>query len=267
MPRKTALEETQKGQATLDNQAILASQTAFDESVEVIVPKKRGRKPKNLTVVQPENISEQVVQATQEPKRRGRTPKDISQKLQTKTESMESTEVKKERQKPGTKPKNIIQAPYRKPDTQITQAPIVSDEKPIEPATHNVVPIKKNNNAVDTVNSENFKNLLQESSQRSLYDLDWWFQIPKKERFRPGDVIYDTYNDRFGIVVNPARKPGLIRARLLKVGSKTELYTRDLFLNFENLSLVKRNDKLQKGFAETEGEYLRRSGRTAKKEG
>jgi hypothetical protein len=287
MPRKTALDKIREEQAAMTNQTALATSTAFDEPVEVIVPKKRGRKPKNLTVLP--NVNEdlsatmqenQSITEVQAPKKRGRKPKDISEKLQTNQQAVTPVvEMPKERKKPGPKPKNIITAPYRKEATSIPPvqptkpivavAPVVADVAPPKPATHNVVASTETipSDIADNVNSEAFKKLLLDANQRSLYDLDWWFQIPKKERFRPGDVIYDTAMDRFGLVIHPARKIGLMRVRLLKVGSKTELYTRDWFLKLDNLTLVKRSDKLQKGFAETEDEYLRRSGRTLRKEG
>lgn len=102
---------------------------------------------------------------------------------------------------------------------------------------------------------------LQEAERRGFEDMPWYFDIPKKERLRTRDIVYNVDLDRFGIFVAPARKYNLARMRLLKVGSKEDVYTRDWFVPYESLALVKRSDNIKRGFVETDREYVRRAGK------
>jgi hypothetical protein len=114
-----------------------------------------------------------------------------------------------------------------------------------------------NNHGVGDTISE----ILSEVDQNAFKNIAWWMSLPKRERYTPGDILYHIKFDRFGMFVQPARKEGLIRMRLFKLGSKTEVYTRDWFIDFEDVVLVKRGDHIKRGFAETEVEYVKRVGR------
>lgn len=113
---------------------------------------------------------------------------------------------------------------------------------------------------------QDLEGLIAEVQRKGFEDMPWWFDVPKKERLRSGDVIYHMGLDRFGIFISPARKHDLVRIRLLKVSSKVAVYTRDWFVPFESLILVKRDDSIKRGFVETDHEYVRRAGKINRKE-
>ncbi len=54
--------------------------------------------------------------------------------------------------------------------------------------------------------------------------------------------------------------------RLFKVASKENVYTRDWFVPYNALALVKRESTVKRGFVETEREYVRRAGKINRKE-
>jgi hypothetical protein len=89
----------------------------------------------------------------------------------------------------------------------------------------------------------------------------WWASVPKRDRLKTADIVYHSELDRFGIFIQPSKKEGLVRTRLFKLGSRTETYTRDWYLGFEDLVLVKRGDTVKREFIETEREYLKRAGK------
>lgn len=127
------------------------------------------------------------------------------------------------------------------------------------------MPVVANPSATEMDDSEvGVKDLGQaliDAERRGFEDMPWYFDIPKKERLHTRDVVYDVDLDRFGIFVSPARKFNLARVRLLKVASKEDVYTRDWFVPYESLALVKRGDNIKRGFVETDREYVRRAGK------
>jgi hypothetical protein len=107
--------------------------------------------------------------------------------------------------------------------------------------------------AINDVDDKKFKNSA------------WWVSIPKRDRFKAGDIIYHVNLDRFGIFIQPCRKEGLVRLRLFKLRSKTETYTRDWYLDFDDVMLVKRGKYVKPGFVETPDEFAKRAGRQIKR--
>ena len=112
----------------------------------------------------------------------------------------------------------------------------------------------------DQEDSKNIKEILSEVDINGFKTIIWWMLLPKRERFELGDILYHMKFDRFGLFMQPARKENLIRMRLFKLSSKTKLYTRDWFIGFEDVILVKRGDHIKRGFAETDIEFVKRVG-------
>ena len=104
-------------------------------------------------------------------------------------------------------------------------------------------------------------NIISEISQHvdnnKIEKITWWNNIPKKERFILGDIIYCDRIDKFGVFAGPSRKEGLIKLRPFKYKTKDNIHNRDWYLSFEEVVLVKRYDKLKRGFFETEKQFLR----------
>lgn len=110
------------------------------------------------------------------------------------------------------------------------------------------------------------KEILAENGGKKYNDIAWWLTIPKRDRFNAGDIVYHLELDRFAVFMQPSRKEGLVRTRILRLGSKSEVYTRDWYMNFEDLTLAKRGTTVKRGFIETEVEFLKRAGKTKLKE-
>lgn len=81
--------------------------------------------------------------------------------------------------------------------------------------------------------------------------LDWWKAIPNKNRYKAGDVVYIAGEKKFGVFLEPARKEGLIRVANLKK-NKPEIYTRPWYYELHEIQLVKRGDKIIKGFLQVQ---------------
>ena len=119
------------------------------------------------------------------------------------------------------------------------------------------------NNETDEEN-ENVKGELEDLIEEVTSDVDqkknkkigWWNSLPKKEQFRTGDIVFDTSIGHFGIFVEPAKKGGLVKIRLFKLNSKKDIYTRDWYLEFNNIQLVKRGQRIKRGFSENENTFL-----------
>jgi hypothetical protein len=103
--------------------------------------------------------------------------------------------------------------------------------------------------------------VVDETDHKKIKKIEWWNGLPRKERFKTGDIVYDTSTDHFGIFVEPAKKEGLIKLRLFKLGTKHDVYTRDWYLEFDNIQLVKRGVNIKRGFIENENMFLIKSRR------
>jgi len=98
--------------------------------------------------------------------------------------------------------------------------------------------------------------IIKDVDPKKSKKISWWASLPKKERFNSGDIVYDTSIKHFSIFVEPAKKEGLVKLRLFKLGTKFDVYTRDWYLEFDNIQLVKRGEQMKRGFAESENEFL-----------
>ena len=81
--------------------------------------------------------------------------------------------------------------------------------------------------------------------------LAWWKEISNKNRYKAGDLVYIAGEKKFGVFLEPAKKDGLIRVANLK-RNKPEIYTRPWYYELNEIQLVKRGDKIIKGFLQVE---------------
>lgn len=81
--------------------------------------------------------------------------------------------------------------------------------------------------------------------------LNWWKSIPNKNKYKAGDLVYIAGEKKFGVFLEPARKEGLIRVANLKK-NKPEIYTRPWYYELHEIQLVKRRDKIIKGFLQVQ---------------
>lgn len=117
---------------------------------------------------------------------------------------------------------------------------------------------------IEKIDEQPIKGELEDLIDEIIKDIDtkkakkiaWWASLPHKEQFRAGDIVYDTSIDHFDVFVEPAKKEGLIKLRLFKVGSKKDVYTRDWYLEFDNIQLVKRGSHLKRGFTENDNTFV-----------
>jgi hypothetical protein len=127
--------------------------------------------------------------------------------------------------------------------------------------------VKEKSSKEEQVTNKSLKEVIathiQGVNPDEIRDLEWYKEIPYRYRLKPGDIVYNTNHDRFGIFIQPStNRAGLGKVRFFKIGTKYETYTRDWYLDYRNLVLVKRKDKLQSGFVETKQEFFKRAGKT-----
>lgn len=125
--------------------------------------------------------------------------------------------------------------------------------------------LKEDNVDVAVYSSDVITDIINEFGGRNDR-IAWWTSIPKRDRFKTGDILYLVDTDRFGIFIQPSKKEGLVRTRLFKLGSKNETYNRDWYVDFEKLTLVKRGSSIKREFIETEKEYVKRAGKQIRRE-
>ncbi len=100
--------------------------------------------------------------------------------------------------------------------------------------------------------------IIEDVDLKNWKNLEWWMNIPSKDRFKVGDIIFINNLKKFGIFIEPARKEGLIKLRLFKKRTKVDVYSRDWYLDFYSIDLVKRGSKVKRGYIETEEEFIKR---------
>lgn len=114
---------------------------------------------------------------------------------------------------------------------------------------------KEHESKSDQAVFENLNDLIQHYKEQYQSDtwkyLTWWKNIPSKNKYKAGDLVYITGEKKYGVFLELARKEGLIRVANLKK-NKAEVYTRPWYYKLHEIQLVKRNDKIIKGFLQVE---------------
>lgn len=119
---------------------------------------------------------------------------------------------------------------------------------------------KEAENVVESTTEDVILEVTDGIDYRSWKNLEWWNEIPKQDQFRLGDIVFLTNGiNKFGVFVEPARKEGLLRIRLFKKHTKVDVYSRDWFINFDVVELVKRKSRLSRGYVETDMEFIKRA--------
>lgn len=140
----------------------------------------------------------------------------------------------------GKEPENITPPPVED---------VVEQEEETMEANENTEEVKGElEDLIDEITSD--------VDQRKNKKIGWWNNLPKKEQFKAGDIVFDISTGHFGIFVEPARKEGLVKIRLFKLGSKKDVYTRDWYLEFDNIQLAKRGQSIKRGFSENDHTFL-----------
>lgn len=140
-------------------------------------------------------------------------------------------------------------------------------EKSIDKLDDKIEEVKEVRNEIVEESEEVMQLLIDEVisdvDKNKYKDYEWWNAIPRRDRYRQGDIIFNDRIERFGIFVAAARKEGLIRMRLFKRNTKFRVYTRDWFVDFNETVLVRRrkSKNIQRGFVNTSKEFLERPGR------
>jgi hypothetical protein len=105
-------------------------------------------------------------------------------------------------------------------------------------------------NASNTSLSEIINGLVTDKN----INLEWWSGY--KKRIKSGDIVYIPNIKKFGIFICPAVKKDKLRIRLLKNDDKNSVYSTDWFFNYDEIKIVKHNNKLSRNFTETEDNFI-----------
>lgn len=143
---------------------------------------------------------------------------------------------------------------------------VVAEETELENKNSNV---EEDENVITNIEEtpEGFEELVSsvvDNVDPSKYKkTEWWNALRRGDKFFQGDIVFNEEIERFGIFVAPALKENLIRVRLFKRNTKYDIYTRDWFVDYDKTTLVKRrtSDNVQKGFVDTNKEFLERPDR------
>lgn len=262
----------------------VVNQEGLDEEIakEVMITKsKRGRKKKEVV---PNEIELNKEESLKE-----ESLVESAEEIKDKEESLKNTEVgevnKKEEDIKEENPTNEEQVNEENEVVDESNAEDHDDEGDnivdSENDTNNIIvdnneeEASEDNEDTDNEDSENTDNknskdedvsevykMIDKLDRLKLSRIEWFKAIPKKYQLQPGDIVYNYEMDRFGVFVSPSYKDGLARTRLFKIASKTQVYVRDWFINYDALILVKRKGKVRSEFIETEDEFARRAGKT-----
>lgn len=262
----------------------VVNQEGLDEEIakEVMITKpKRGRKKKEVV---PNEIELNKEESLKE-----ESLVESAEEIKDKEESLKNTEVgevnKKEEDIKEENPTNEEQVNEENEVIDESNAEDHDDEGDnivdSENDTNNIIvdnneeEASEDNEDTDNEDSENTDNknskdedvsevykMIDKLDRLKLSRIEWFKAIPKKYQLQPGDIVYNYEMDRFGVFVSPSYKDGLARTRLFKIASKTQVYVRDWFINYDALILVKRKGKVRSEFIETEDEFARRAGKT-----
>jgi hypothetical protein len=113
------------------------------------------------------------------------------------------------------------------------------------------------------IEKENVEIIEEKTSLAELIDtlktdknvsLEWWSEY--KRKIKSGDIVYIPNIKKFGIFICPAVKKDKVRIRLLKNEDKNSAYTTDWFFDYNEIKIVKHNNKLTRSFTETEDNFI-----------
>lgn len=83
---------------------------------------------------------------------------------------------------------------------------------------------------------------------KQFRNIEWWRNIPRKNKVNIGDIVLVPEMNKYGIVCGPAKKEGLIKLRILKKQLSKGSYNREWYVSMDQFEIVRRNEKMTPDF-------------------